>query len=512
MKDINRILEILGGWRENYPSLVLSLLWRIEFLYIDNDDLKGSNIIMRFRADAYKRIAEKYKAIDPDAIYLFEHESMYASSAVRQMLSQKQLARQEESRQKHIESIKELCEKDPVMDKSFQVESYDSEAYSHIEEYITDELPGLKSLFDAKFTGSNFNKSEDRSILDILEALSYDEEKRALQAEETSFYKIDDRYRTGYHEDALKFRGITGYDGKQHLCPFRTVYGLFFRGQSEYYENCLSSIDRNLKPEQLFVERLKSVALERLFSNNPSVNPFIVGQVYSLPNGKDVSLSCNIDYSALAQHYGVKTNLLDITTDKMIAAFFACTGHNNKEDKYYAYNKNGYGVFYVYRDKNIFSKDSRVSCVGLQPLSRPGAQAGYVLAMNSKEDFNVTCSEAISFKHDKVVAKQIFEIVNFLGKPFVEDVMSQKAKELVRSRTFSNFDRELTIAKYYPMENTSTIERWINESGINFIDDEVITFSDKDKECVAKESEDVRMQLQTRVYYRTTFQMEIKDE
>lgn len=168
MKDINRILEILGGWRENYPSLVLSLLWRIEFLYIDNDDLKGSNIIMRFRADAYKRIAEKYKAIDSDAIYLFEHEFMYASCAVRQMRNQKQLAKQEEDRLKHIETMKELCEKDPVMDSSFQVESFDSEAYSHIEEHITDELPGLKSLFDACVAAVAHKKFEGLDVCGLL--------------------------------------------------------------------------------------------------------------------------------------------------------------------------------------------------------------------------------------------------------------------------------------------------------------------------------------------------------
>lgn len=60
------------------------------------------------------------------------------------------------------------------------------------------------------------------------------------------------------------------------------------------------------------------------------------------------------------------------------------------------------------------------------------------------------------------------------------------------------------------MEDTSTIENWINESGINFIDNEVITFSDNDRKRLTEESEDVRIQLQTRVYYRTTCLMPIK--
>ena len=324
--------------------------------------INGSNKIMRLRADAYNRIVEKYKNIDPEAVSLFEQESSCTSHSFRKMLTPEQLAENEEKNRKQREIEREMYENDSTMNQSVQVESYDIEAYTHIQRYMLENLPGVKSLFDIKFAGKQFEKTESRSILDILETISYDEEKQALFAEGTNFYKIDSRCRIGYHDDSLKFRGVTGHDGKQHLCPFRTVYSFFYRGQNTYYENCLASIDRNLKTEDLFAERVKATALERLFGSNPAVFPYIKGQSCPLPDGKEVKLSYHIDYPALAQHYCVKTNLLDLTTDKMIAAFFACSGYNWMEDEYHAFNKDGHGVFYVYRDANIFSEESRISC------------------------------------------------------------------------------------------------------------------------------------------------------
>ena len=368
MKNIEHILAILRTWLDDYPSLVVTLLWRIELHFLEQEDIDGSNRIMRLRSVAYGRIIEKYQDEDPKGINLFEDELKYTSSTIRKMHSPEKLAELEAQRKKDQEERIRMYENDEEFSKTVQIESNDMEAYTHIQKYIQDELPGKKSLFDSKFANIKFDKPEERNILEILEILSYDEEKQALFAETTSFYSLGQRERIGYHEDSLKFRSITGYDGKQHLCPFRTVHGMFYRGQSNYFAPCLSSIDRNLTQEQLFAERVKTVALERLFSSIPIIKNFTDGIPYTLPNGKTIRQSFNIDYAALAQHYCVKTNLLDLTTDKMIAAFFACTGYNWKEDNYYAYNKNGNGVFYVYRDKNIFSKDGRISCVGLQPL------------------------------------------------------------------------------------------------------------------------------------------------
>lgn len=62
-----------------------------------------------------------------------------------------------------------------------------------------------------------------------------------------------------------------------------------------------------------------------------------------------INLSC--DALALAQHYGSPTELLDLTVDKWVAAFFACTKYDSKTDTYRPTDeRDGNGVFYSYSD------------------------------------------------------------------------------------------------------------------------------------------------------------------
>lgn len=482
MKD-KRILEILKCWITDYPSLVVTILWRIEIHLIQNGDLEASNHIMRIRAWVYTSLIKKYKAEDPDGIKVFYQEYFYCIRTSR-----------------HKSPAKEIERIEIKSDESIDIEKYEQESYTHINDYNIEHLSGIKSLFDIKFANKKYDETENRNILDILEILAYDEEKQALNAENINFYSRYSHFR--YHKEALGFRSIKGYDEKQHLCPFRTAYGRYYRGQNAYYAPCLSSIDRNLTDANIFVERLKETTIKHLFQHHPTTTHFNERTEFELANGKKTSSIYYIDFLALAQHYGVYTNLLDITSDKMIAAFFACTEYNCQEDKYYAYTKQGKGVFYVYRDKNIFSKDSRISCVGLQPLSRPGAQAGYVLAMNKKEDFNNLCSEAITFTHDQTIAKQIYELVNLLGEPFVNDVMSNRAKNIVRGNSFNKDILEKTIQSFYPTIGTDTINGWIRESEINITEDPLVTFTEQEIEALNNETLAAVNQLKTDVFHK----------
>ena len=502
--NVKRILQILETWTANYPSLVVTLLWKVELHYVHNGELEASNRIMRLRAKAYSLLIDKYKAKDPDGIGVFEQEYKYCMFTFRKVHSPEKITEIKAKKEKYNKDIKEFYAKNKEANDSVQVENYELQAYTFIHENIIKELSGVKSLFDVIFANKKYDETENRSILDILEILAYDEEKQALCAENSIFYRIE-RNHIGYHEDSLKFRGITGFDGKQHLCPFRTTYGLFYRGQKKHYSSCYSSIDRNMSDADRFGERLKETAVKCLFKNHPTTVRYNEGLQYSLPNGKKSTFVYHIDFHALAQHYGVYTNLLDLTSDKMIAAFFACTGYNWQEDKYYAYTKKGHGVFYVYRDKNIFSKDSKISCVGMQPLSRPGAQSGYVLAMNEKEDFNNLCSESIAFTHDKVIAKQIYELVNLFGKPFVDDVMSKKAKEIVRGTLFSEDILEETIRTFYPNTSVNIINNWIGELNISITKDSLMTFTQQELEALNMETSDTEEQLRTMVYNRVIF-------
>lgn len=502
------VLQILDTWIIDYPSLVITVLWRIELRYIQKGKIEASNRIMHLRAKAYRYLIDKYRAEDPEGIGIFEKEYKYCISTCRKLFSPEELAEREAKRKKEKKETEEYYAKRKDVSESLEMERCDRQSYTHISDYIINNLSGVKSLFDVKFSNKKYDVNENRKILDILEAIAYDEEKQALFAENSSFYLF--RNHVGYHDDSVKYRGIIGYDGKQHLCPFRTVYGLFYRGQTAYYSRCISSIDRGLSDAQIFVERLKMTAVKYLFKKHPATERYNEGTQYQLLNGKELSFVYHIDFPALAQHYGVYTNLLDLTSDKLVAAFFACTGYNRKEDKYYPYTKKGKGVFYVYRDKNIFSQESKVSCIGMQPLSRPGAQAGFVLAMNENEDFNDCCSESIAFTHDKTEAKKIYKIVEFLIEPFKNDVMGNKVKDIVKWNTFSKDILEETIQLFYTNTPNDVIKRWVAESNIDITDDYFVKFTEQELINLKKEALVTTEELKTKVFNRTIISMKIE--
>ncbi len=510
MKNINRILQILDGWVVDYPSLVVTLLWRMELSAIQRGDIEESNFIMRLRGRAYGCLIEKYRALDPDGMEIFEHEQI-GCSAVRRMLPPEILARNEAAAIERDNRRKGFYEKSPDLEASLHIEKYSESLEKGFWAYVSAQIPGIKSLFNKCYKAKRYNEEEDRSILDILEVISYDEEKYAIVAEETAFYKMDNRCHTGFHEDSLKFRGMVGFDGKLHLCPCKTIFGAFYRGQNRFYDKCLSSIDRGLSDSEVFLEKLKLAAIEHICRSCPAIEVFDEGREESLANMKSEHREYYVDYLALAQHYGVRTNLLDLTSDKMIAAFFACTGYNWKDDKYYPYTKRGKGVFYVYRDADVFSETSRVSCVGLQPLSRPGIQSGYVISLSQGEDFNALCSESITFTHDPMTGKMIYEVVSFLNDPFKEDIISLKAKSLIRSRVFSRDVLEETVDRWYASMGTTKIENWIGELGLEITELGSEIFSEQELAKLKDENDDVHRQLSTMVYTNPISVFQIQD-
>lgn len=114
----------------------------------------------------------------------------------------------------------------------------------------------------------------------------------------------------------------------------------------------------------------------------------------------------SVNYCALAQHYGIKTFLMDLTSDLKTALFFACCKYIN--GKWYPLDKkdfskkdsrkniNGdsrYGILYRARteinDMQYIVKDNNINNlimpIGYQPFMRCSAQHGYMLLCSSDQ-------------------------------------------------------------------------------------------------------------------------------
>lgn len=102
-------------------------------------------------------------------------------------------------------------------------------------------------------------------------------------------------------------------------------------------------------------------------------------------------------YDAIAQHYGFMTQYLDITNDFNVAMFFACCVWENTENKWRPMTEKECrekekGVLYHAPAENIrfyYDADAvpKIIPIGYQPFMRCQKQIGYVIKMDSMEDF-----------------------------------------------------------------------------------------------------------------------------
>lgn len=309
-------------------------------------------------------------------------------------------------------------------------------------------------------------------LLDVLEDLAYDEEWFHLEKGE-----IRSLYPTHYQEGM--FSAVMFSDGKARLYPCSLYPNRYFRGQSDKMEGkaCKPSLLRDIPDEEVFLERLLLKEFENLLQYYPVTKVFEGMMHYKTPEGLK-PLSLNVDYTALAQHYGIKTNVLDLTADKWVAAFFASTVY--KDGEYQPCKSEGEGVFYIYRHMPVLNEASdRLSAVGLQPFSRPGCQAGLVYRMEKGEDFN-KMAERVVFKHDPAISELIFNYCNRSKKLFPDEILENKVSELRASTVFSRWALTNTLAAYYQDTSEETIQKYIDKLGITFQSAPPVLFTQQD--------------------------------
>lgn len=321
------------------------------------------------------------------------------------------------------------------------------------------------------------------TIIDILQDIIREEESHTLN-----------RYPLLHQENALARMMKEGYyllmtsdsaNDEVELMPTSRTPMVFYRGQNKFFPHCVSSLCREKDTEkELMRSRLQICELQLCLISHPVIWDFIIKR-FSYDN-KLFDIKIPVHIEGLAQHYGIKTTLLDLTADKWVAAFFATTIYKNgiyspvdtSDEKCPKY-----GVFYRYRwalpTGNVRNND--IHAIGIQYFNRPGKQSAIVMNLPDGKDFNqVDGVERIFFRHDLSLSKLVYDLSQQSRKFFPDDLLANMMCDFLNKPLFSLEAAELCRTKYYPRKNKEDYYRAISNCGFMISEHSQLSFNQEE--------------------------------
>lgn len=210
-----------------------------------------------------------------------------------------------------------------------------------------------------------------------------------------------------------------------------------YRGQTQAYPRCIPTLARLEKVEDQFLALCRRVAFEDAIGEHPMVNLAERIRLWDSP--------LYVDREGLAQHYGLATDMLDVTSNFDVACFFATCTWSHEDGRYRPVaSDEASGVMYRITPAFVTGRNGTddvlgpVHIVGWQPLPRPEQQRAFVVNMKPGQDFTSLPSvETFHFQHQAHISHRIWNAFDQGEALFPTDAAAALARQAASLSEFT---------------------------------------------------------------------------